>query len=32
VQLSVSIVGGIIYLDNGKSSASVEPQLLHEPG
>ena len=29
VQLSVSIVGGIIYVDNGSSSASVEPRLLY---
>jgi uncharacterized protein YaeQ len=28
VQLSASIVGGIIYLDNGSASTSVEPQLL----
>lgn len=28
VQLNVSIVGGIIYLDNGSASTSVEPQLL----
>jgi uncharacterized protein YaeQ len=28
VQLNASIVGGIIYLDNGSASTSVEPQLL----
>lgn len=28
VQLNVSIVGGIIYLDNGSASTSVEPKLL----
>ena len=28
VQLNVSIVGGIIYLDNGSASTSVEPILL----
>ena len=28
VQLNVSIVGGIIYLDNGSASNSVEPKLL----
>jgi len=28
VQLNVSIVGGIIYLDNGSASTSVEPMLL----
>jgi uncharacterized protein YaeQ len=28
VQLAVSIVGGILYLDNGEASTSVEPQLL----
>ena len=28
VQLNVSIVGGIMYLDNGNTSTSVEPQLL----
>jgi uncharacterized protein YaeQ len=28
-QLSVSIVGGIIYVDNGSDSASLEPRLLH---
>ena len=28
VQLNVSIVGGIIYLDNGSTSTSVEPQRL----
>ena len=27
-QLSVSVVGGILYLDNGSTSTSVEPQLL----
>ena len=29
VQLNVSIVGGTIYLDNGKDSASLEPRLLN---
>jgi len=29
MNLSVSIVGGVLYLDNGGSSASVEPGLLH---
>lgn len=29
VQLSVSIVGGIIYVDNGSSSTSLEPKLLY---
>jgi uncharacterized protein YaeQ len=28
VQLSVSVVGGIMYLDNGSTSTSLEPQLL----
>ena len=28
VQLNASIVGGIIYLDNGSASTSVEPKLL----
>jgi len=28
VQLNTSIVGGIIYLDNGSASTSVEPKLL----
>jgi len=28
VQLNTSIVGGIIYLDNGSTSTSVEPKLL----
>ncbi|MCB1687213.1 MAG: YaeQ family protein [Halioglobus sp.] len=28
VQLNVSIVGGIVYLDNGSDSSSVEPKLL----
>jgi len=28
VKLNVSIVGGILYLDNGSTSTSVEPQLL----
>ena len=28
VQLNASIVGGIIYLDNGSTSTSVEPKLL----
>ncbi len=31
MQLSVSIVGGIIYLDNGSASTSLEPVALH-PG
>jgi len=29
VQLSVSIVGGMMYIDNGKGSASLEPHLLY---
>lgn len=29
VKLNVSIVGGIMYLDNGSTSGSVEPLLLH---
>ncbi len=29
MQLNVSIVGGMIYVDNGSSSASIEPQLLY---
>ena len=28
VQLTASIVGGIVYLDNGSASTSVEPALL----
>jgi len=28
VQLNVSIVGGILYLDNGSTSTSLEPRLL----
>ncbi len=28
VQLTISIVGGILYLDNGSASTSVEPILL----
>lgn len=28
VQLNTSIVGGIIYLDNGSASTSIEPTLL----
>ena len=28
-QLNVSIVGGVIYLDNGEDSTSLEPQPLH---
>ena len=28
MQLSVSIVGGIIYLDNGRASTTLEPRLL----
>jgi uncharacterized protein YaeQ len=30
VQLSVSIVGGILYLDNGNASTTVEPVLLYQ--
>lgn len=30
MQLSVSIVGGILYIDNGRDSATTEPQLLHD--
>lgn len=29
VQLSVSVVGGVIYVDNGAASTSLEPRLLH---
>jgi uncharacterized protein YaeQ len=29
VQLSVSIVGGMVYVDNGKDSASLEPRQLY---
>jgi uncharacterized protein YaeQ len=29
MQLSVSIVGGMIYIDNGRDSASIEPHLLY---
>ena len=29
VQLSMSIVGGVIYIDNGSDSVSLEPRLLH---
>ena len=29
MQLSVSIVGGVTYIDNGSDSASVEPRLLY---
>lgn len=29
VKLNVSIVGGVIYLDNGSDSTSVEPLLLY---
>jgi uncharacterized protein YaeQ len=29
VKLAVSVVGGMIYLDNGDKSASIEPRLLH---
>jgi len=29
MQLSVSIVGGSIYVDNGSASASIEPRSLH---
>jgi len=28
MQLNVSVVGGIMYLDNGSTSTTVEPQLL----
>jgi uncharacterized protein YaeQ len=28
VTLNVSIVGGVMYLDNGGASASIEPRLL----
>ncbi len=28
VHLTISIVGGIVYLDNGSASTSLEPQLL----
>jgi len=28
MQLSISVVGGIIYLDNGRASTSLEPRLL----
>jgi uncharacterized protein YaeQ len=31
MQLSVSIVGGIIYFDNGADSATLEPRLLFAP-
>ena len=30
VQLNTSIVGGIIYLDNGSASTSVEPRVLYQ--
>jgi uncharacterized protein YaeQ len=30
MHLNVSIVGGIMYLDNGTNSTSVEPKLLHQ--
>ena len=30
VNLSVSVVGGIVYLDNGSTSCSLEPTLLNE--
>ena len=29
MQLSVSIVGGILYVDNGSGSASLEPRVLY---
>jgi len=32
VQLTVSIVGGILYLDNGTTSTSLEPELLCQNG
>jgi uncharacterized protein YaeQ len=28
VQLNISIVGGVMYLDNGSASVSAEPTLL----
>ena len=31
MQLSVSIVGGCVYVDNGSGSASLEPKCLHLP-
>jgi len=30
VQLTVSVVGGIMYLDNGTTSTSLEPELLYQ--
>lgn len=30
VQLNVSIVGGVVYLDNGSASTGVEPKLLYQ--
>ncbi len=30
VQLNVSVVGGVIYVDNGSDSISLEPKRLHE--
>jgi len=30
VQLSASIVGGVIYLDNGRASSSLAPTLLYQ--
>lgn len=30
-QLNLSIVGGTLYLDNGDTSVSLEPLLLHSP-
>jgi uncharacterized protein YaeQ len=30
VKLNASIVGGTIYLDNGSTSASVEPRPLYQ--
>ena len=29
MQLNLSIVGGTLYLDNGKDSLALEPILLH---
>lgn len=31
VQLNVSVVGGVIYVDNGAGSVSLEPRLLTAP-
>ena len=30
MQLNMSVVGGVVYLDNGKDSISLEPNMLHE--